>query len=792
MAAKTEQRDIELLEDSFGELSFHSYLDEWPAARKSALVSGIVSGLVLYASALLHYAAQHPAEVPFISPAVLELQIHLSHGVLVLWALLALVSLAARGRFEEQAFFLHAPIQLFSISNAVFSYFFGTWTVPYGAVVLIGGVLASLPVFGRRPTLLGAGTWALTAITLTVLEQQGVIPYAPLFNDIPVVAGQLSPQYLVGIGSITVIGILLCGVLFLTAIHQLQTRDRDLRRNREWLLESLNELHQSHEAIRQVNAELEVRVEDRVADLRTANEKLTVEVSERQKAVDEIDRLRLAMEAAIEGVAQVDSEGRFTEINAAFAAMYHSDPKTMMGTLADDWIAPEGRDAVAAAVAQLELGNKRELTSHGLRLDGSRFSVELSLVGGPNGGSSEHHRFARDITEQEALTAKLNHATKMEAIGRLAGGIAHDFNNLLTAILSASEQLESRFQDSAEHGDALKLASTSRMAGTRAAELTRQLLDFAHLKPSRDEVIDVHESIENSVRLLRSALNASTRLTTHLAPETLLTRGDAARFESGLLNLGLNARDAMPDGGELTISTSKVRLLPQEFGSAETNSTPIDFVRVDITDTGIGIEEENLTKIFEPFFTTKPPGQGTGLGLSVFDRYLDEIGGSLEVESKPGEGTVCSIHAPLSMQVDNPETVRENYRSLEGGEVLLIAEDDERVMTVISMLLKTAGYSVIPCKDGGEAVKAFADNHEQVAAALLDFRMPVMNGAEVFREFQEIDPSVPVVLMSGNLSDPDLDELKAQGLNGVVSKPCTRKNLLSALREALETAPKAP
>ncbi|MDG2307190.1 MAG: response regulator [Candidatus Binatia bacterium] len=784
MGTNAEQRDLKPPGAAFGEPSFPSYLTEWPAARKSALISGLVLGLVLYATALLDYAAQHPAEVPFIDPTVLELQIQLSFGTLVLWTLLGLVSLAARGRFDHREFFLHAPLQLFAVSNAVFSYFFGIWTVPYGAVVLIGAILAALPVFGTKPTLLGAATWGLITATLTVLEQQGVVPYAPLFNNMPVIAGQLSPYYLLGIGSITVVGILFCGTLSIAAIKQLQARDRDLQRNREQLLASLNELHQSHQIIREANAELEHRVEDRVTELRTTNEQLTAKFREGQKAAEEINRLRQAMEAAIEGVAYVDTDGRFTEINAAFATMHQCDPGTMIGTLADEWVVPEDREAVATAVCGLERGTKRELRSHGLRLDGSPFSMELSLVGSPHDPSVEHHRFARDTTEQEALAAKLTHATKMEAIGRLAGGIAHDFNNLLTGILSASEQLESRFQDSAEHSDALKLASTARMAGTRAAELTRQLLDFARLKRPKDEVIDVHASIENSMQLLRSAINSSIRVTTNLAPETLLTRGDAARFESGILNLGLNARDAMPDGGELTISTCKVRLPSQEIGTAETNSPPIDFIRVEVTDTGVGIEKENLTKIFEPFFTTKPTGQGTGLGLSVFDRYLDEIGGSLEVESTPHKGTVCSIHTPLTRQVGDREMEQENDDSLEGSGVLLIAEDDKQVMTVLSMMLEAAGYSVIPCEDGGAAVKAFADNHEQVAAALIDFRMPVMNGAEVFRELRQINPNIPVVLMSGNLSDPDLDELKAQGLSGIVTKPCTRKTLLSALREA--------
>jgi PAS domain S-box-containing protein len=787
MGADTGQRDLESLEPSFGELSFHSYLIAWPAAGKSALISGIVSGLVIYATALLHYAARYPAEVPFIDPAALEIQTQLSYGVLGLWSLLGVVSIAAaRRRFNESEFFLHAPIQLFAISNAVFSYFFGIWTVPYAWVVLIGGVLASLPVFGTKPTLLGAGTWTLITTIMTVLEQLDVVPYAPLFSDIPVVAGHLSPLYLIGMGSITVVGSLLCGVIFLTGVNQLQARADELRANRERLSVSLEELQQSHETIRETNAELEARVEERVAELRTANKKLRVEVSERKKTAKEIDHLRLAMEAAIEGVAFVDVDGRFTEINSVFALMHQSDPKAMIGTLADDWIVPEGRQDVSTAVYELGRGGKREVTSRGLRLDGSSFSLEMSLVGSRRDRSTEHYRFARDVTEQEALSEKLNHATKMEAIGRLAGGIAHDFNNLLTAILSASELLESRFQDSPEDSEYLKLASTSRMASTRAAGLTRQLLDFARLKPAADEIVDVHESIEASVHLLMSGLNASIRINTHFAPERLLTRGDAARFESGILNLGLNARDAMPNGGELTISTCKVRLPPQEIGVSETGSPSVDFVRVEVVDTGIGIAEKDITKIFEPFYTTKPAGQGTGLGLSVFNSYLDGINGSLALESELNKGTVCSIHIPLATQVNHLQAKQHRERPIEAGKVLLIAEDDERVMTVISMILKNAGYSLIPCKDGGEAVAAFANKHEQVAIALLDFCMPVLNGAEVFHEFRRINPNIPVVLMSGNLSDPDLDGLKAQGLTGIVSKPCTRKTLLNALRDALE------
>ena len=772
-----------------GRLFRLSDLDQWRSADKSTLVSVTVMGLVLYSTGLLLYASSHPTDAPFINPSTLEFQLRLSYLVLALWFLLALSSFLLRRSYGQSAFFEHAPVQLFSISNALFAYLMGLLTVPYGPVVLICGILASLPLFGAKTTFLGAANWALITLVLAFLEQWGVIPYGPLFLYLPVADAQLSLPYLIGMGSITVLGILLTTSLSFIAINQLQVRDRHLRRKQEEILVTLDELHRKNAEIEQSHDELESRVHARTLELRSANERLLDEISQREHAGQELHRVRVAMEAAIEGVARVGSDGRFAEVNAAFASMHRAEPVAMIGTLADDWIDPADRAALADAVQGLGPKAKREFTIFALRPDGSRFSQLLSVVGDPYQRRSEHHRFARDITEQQELTAQLNHATKMEAIGRLAGGVAHDFNNLLMTIITASEQLELGFQGVPEQAEALDLVNTTKTAATRASLLTRQLLDFARLQPATSEPIDIQSSIENSIHLLTPTLDASVRVITEFDSEILSTRGDISRFDSGLLNVALNARDAMPDGGELRITTRKVRIDPTDARFSGANLRGTNFARIDFSDTGVGIDAQILDKIFEPFFTTKPPGQGTGLGLSIFDRYIHEIGGSIRVESTPGKGTTCSIYVPLDEESPSVGPIASDQLDLEGVETLLLAEDEPSVMKMLTLMLSRSGYSVIPCADGREAVASFEARHAEIGAAILDYRMPFLNGAEVFLAFQKIAPDVPVILITGNLADADLDDSKAQGLKEVLSKPCTRRDLLSALRRLIDARP---
>lgn len=242
-------------------------LDQWSSAEKSTVVSLVVVGLVFYSTFLLRYAAAYPAEVPFVDPAVLLVQLRLSYIVLALWLLLGTVSFLGRRKYGSSRFFENAPVQLFAISNALFAYLMGSVTVPYGSVVLIGGILAALPLFGRRATALGMMSWGAITVTLLLVEQNGLIPYGPLFRGSPVADGHLSSLWLAGVGSITLMGVGMCAAVSVLVINQLKARDQRLRASEQQLLATVAKLHQSHAEIRRSHEELEERVEARTREL---------------------------------------------------------------------------------------------------------------------------------------------------------------------------------------------------------------------------------------------------------------------------------------------------------------------------------------------------------------------------------------------------------------------------------------------------------------------------------------------------------------------------------------------
>jgi len=374
---------------------------------------------------------------------------------------------------------------------------------------------------------------------------------------------------------------------------------------------------------------------------------------------------------------------------------------------------------------------------------------------------------------------------KTEAIGHLAGGIAHDFNNFLMAILTSAEEIQSRAEEAPESEKISDLSNLIRLAGSRAADLTRQLLDFAHGRPARIAPIDIHESLENAIRLIASTLAPSIQVFREFASDALFTDGDVSRFESGLVNIALNARDAMRKGGVLRLRTQTETIVPDDPRFAGFVLRGRHFVRIDVIDNGSGLDAETLERVLDPFFTTKAVGEGTGLGLSVFSSYIRDIGGAIRFTSTVGTGTTCSVYVPRLEGITSVPSTTPPRTVVTGSETILLAEDDPAVMRTLALLLTRNGYSVLPCGNGEEAVEAFRENRDSVRIALLDFRMPVMNGAEAFVEINQIDPDFPVILMSGNLTDPALDALKKEGLSAVLEKPCSRAVLLDTIRGAL-------
>ena len=585
---------------------------DWTAADKSLLVSGIVLGLHLYAISLLYLARANHELLPFLDLVVVDQQIQFNHITVVAWVLLGLGALILRRKQSELAFFKYAPIQIFAITNAGYAYFLGFFTEPFGYITVIGGMMVSLPLFGRVPTIFGLASWVAIFGVLTVLEQMGVVSYGPLLKSSPVVDGHISIYWALGMSSINVAGGFLTAVFSFTAFGLLRERDKLLTRNQGKLLKAVGDLSDTTGELEEAGRQLELRVDERTLELKVANRNLQFEIEEREKTVKELNRVRAAMESAIEGVARVGSDGKVLSANAAFLKMHGAESGEMLGSVANGWIDAGDRSEVIQAVLGLRGSSKAELNIGARRLDGSVFAQFVAVVKLAGGGKGEHYRFARDVTRQNELSTQLNHAIKMEAIGHLAGGIAHDFNNLLMAILTASERLQTLFSEDPVAAEEREMADMISMAGRRAAALTSQLLDFAHLQPPSIANIDINKSLGRVLELLAPALGESIEVVSNFSSEPFFTSGDPSRFESGLLNVALNARDAMPEGGRLVVRTEAVEIDLKDPVFASFKPEGVRHTRIRLEDTGSGMSEAVIAQVFDPFFTTKPAGKGNG------------------------------------------------------------------------------------------------------------------------------------------------------------------------------------
>jgi PAS domain S-box-containing protein len=503
------------------------------------------------------------------------------------------------------------------------------------------------------------------------------------------------------------------------------------------------------------------------------------------------DRLQAASLAdaakarALEAIARVGSDGRFQTVNLAFAAMHGSDAEDLVGSAANDWIVEEDRAQVVVAVADLAQSGRQDVTVRGQKGDGTSFFENLFMITIPNEEPGEHYRFARDVTRQRALTAQLTQSMKMDAIGRLAGGIAHDFNNLLMTILAASDRLNDSVSGLPDPNPGREYLGWINTAAQRGASLTRQLLDFSHMQSSEPGLIDINQSLRRLIRMLDPVLGTSIQVESELHPGPLVTVGDLGRFESGLMNLAVNARDAISDSGTLRFRSSECRLDHSEPRFAAFNLESDRFVCVEVVDDGAGIDSEILGDIFDPFFTTKPVGKGTGLGLSLLYTYTREVGGALEIASEPGVGTRVTIFLPYSdespLAVEEPVTSRAT-----GNETVLLAEDEVIVAELLSVLLREAGFQVMSCADGREAVETFQKYREKIDVVLLDYRMPELNGIEVFNSIHRTEPDLPVILMSGNIAGAEIRDLEARGIREVLRKPCSGSDVLHSVRSAID------
>ncbi len=384
--------------------------------------------------------------------------------------------------------------------------------------------------------------------------------------------------------------------------------------------------------------------------------------------------------------------------------------------------------------------------------------------------------------EKQKLTEQLQHAQKMEAIGTLSGGVAHDFNNILTAIIGYGNLIQLKMDmDNPLRQYVDQILSSS----SRAADLIRNLLAFSRKQMINPKPLNLNDNIKNVEKILMRLIGEDIELKVNLTNKDFIIMADSGQIDQVLMNLVTNARDAMPDGGALTITTEFVEL-GEEFINGYEHKKPGQYVLMSIADTGFGIDEKTREKIFDPFFTTKEVGKGTGLGLSIVYGIITQHDGYIDVFSKPGKGTEFKIYLPL-IDLTAEESESESLHFSEGGtETVLIAEDDEDVRIYIKDILEKFGYSVISAENGEDAVSKFNNNKEKIQILLFDVIMPKMNGKAAFEEIRKVKPNIKVIFMSGYAGEVLQEKGKIDNEVNVIFKPITAEELLKQMRDFLD------
>ncbi|HXM13659.1 MAG TPA: PAS domain S-box protein [Candidatus Eremiobacteraceae bacterium] len=419
-----------------------------------------------------------------------------------------------------------------------------------------------------------------------------------------------------------------------------------------------------------------------------------------------------------------------------------------------------------------------------VRKDGKIIDAEVIAHRLEYAGRPVYLVVAQDVGERQLLEDQLRQAQKMEAVGRLAGGVAHDFNNLLMVIKGHTELL----LNALPQGDAAarKVELIDR-AADRAASLTRQLLAFSRMQVLQPRVINLNKIVEDMGKLIPRLLGEDVDLVVRTSPDLGAIRADASQMEQVIMNLAVNARDAMPNGGRLVIETSNAEL-DRSYANARPVVTPGQYILLAVSDTGTGMDQETQARIFEPFFTTKEQGKGTGLGLSTVYGVVKQSGGFVWVYSEVGKGTSFKVYLPrVDQPIDATGATISYAEAPRGTETVLLAEDEADVRELAREFLVAAGYTVIEARNGQEALKLAAERAEEIDLLVSDLVMPGMTGQQLAALLQQQDPALRVIFMSGYSEHAAAEAAQAGSSVRILTKPFNRMALLRTIREVLGT-----
>jgi PAS domain S-box-containing protein len=522
-----------------------------------------------------------------------------------------------------------------------------------------------------------------------------------------------------------------------------------------------------------------------------------VDITARKKADEELRRseqqLAGVINSAMDGIITIDSDQNIVLFNSAAEKMFGCAADKALGTPIDRFIPTRFRLAHRGHIKDFGKTNvtRRSMslpgTIFGLRNDDEEFPIEASISQLETDGQKFYTVILRDITERKQLEDQFRQSQKLEAIGHLAGGIAHDFNNLLTAINGYGDLALRKLKEGDPVRDNIREV---RIAGDRAAGLTRQLLAFSRKQVLQPVVYNINNVIEGLEKMFRRIIPENVIFRIILEPELGNIKTDPGQMEQVLMNLAVNARDAMPHGGTLTIETQNV-FLDEDYVSQHIEIIPGPFIRVTITDTGDGMDEQTRLRIFEPFFTTKEIGKGTGLGLSTVYGIVKQSGGDIMVYSELEHGTTFKIYLPRVNENIEPH-VRGGKESVNnsGTETILLVEDEELVRNLASDVLISCGYKVMVAADGEKALKMSAAYSETIHILITDMIMPRMGGSELRKDIIKQRPDIKVLFMSGYTDDSVVHSGIVEADIAFIEKPFTPDSLARKIREVLD-APNA-
>jgi PAS domain S-box-containing protein len=511
-------------------------------------------------------------------------------------------------------------------------------------------------------------------------------------------------------------------------------------------------------------------------ELKTRAADLEHEVVERRLSAE---KYRIVVEQASDGIIIGDQNGNLFEVNSRMLEMVGHTREEFLGMNLVDLILHEDQVSEPLPFDMFLSRRVFRLERRFIRRDGSLIDVEIGFCGLEDG---RMQAIVRDVAERKRLETELRQSQKLEAVGRLAGGVAHDFNNLLTVILGQSDLV----LNSMEPGDRRRREIEDiRSAGGRAATLTSQLLAFSRKQVLQPKVLNVNRALANLSKMLERLISSNIEVIERYGPETWRAKVDPGQLDQVILNLALNARDAMPLGGKLILETANHRVDGERI-EQNPEVPPGEYVMLAVTDTGSGMDAETQSHLFEPFFTTKAPGKGTGLGLSTVYGIVRQSGGYISVASEPGTGTTMKVYLPRTLEGAEPAPPREEYQPLPiGSETVLIAEDEEPVRALTATVLGQLGYYVLQAGNGEEALGIARGYRGEIHLLLTDIVMPKMNGNELAIEIRRDRPGIKVLFSSGYTGDVVAQQGALDPTVPFLQKPFTPRTLSVKVREAL-------